>query len=291
MKPESSRSPALPISCPPAITVAARSLVAPNRVPALVVLALAAALTACAPKAPALPTGTGTPFAGYAAAYEEATASCREIKTLTASMAMSGKAGTMKMRGRIDGGFAAPGRLRLEGIPPFGKPVFVLVADGPRATLVLTRDDRVLRDAPADRIVEALAGVPLGADALRALVSGCGLAQDAPSGGREFPNGWIAASSGDATTYLRRADGRWQMAAATRGSITATYADYANGRPATIRVRADSAGRTTADLTLRLSDVETNTTLDPKTFEADLPQHPIPITLEELRRAGPLGGS
>jgi outer membrane lipoprotein-sorting protein len=254
-------------------------------------LGLVTITSACAPKAPALPTGNGTPFAGYAAAYDEATASCRGIQTITASMAMSGRAGTMKMRGRIDGGFAAPGRLRLEGIPPFGKPVFVLVADGPRATLVLTRDDRVLRDAPADRIVEALAGVPLGADALRALVSGCGLAQDAPSEGREYPNGWVAVSSGGATTYLRRADGRWQISAATRDAITATYADYANGRPSTVRVRAESAGRTTADLTLRLSDVEINTTLDPRTFEAELPDHPIPITLDELRRAGPLGGS
>jgi hypothetical protein len=56
-------------------------------------------------------------------------------------------------------------------------------------------------------------------------------------------------------------------------------------------VRAVSGDRTTADLTLRLSDVETNVTLDPRTFEVDLPAHPIPMTLDELRRAGPLGGS
>ena len=206
-------------------------------------------------------------------------------------MALSGKAGTTKLRGRIDGGFAAPARLRLEGIAPFGRPVFILVADGPRATLVLPRDDRVLSDAPPDRIVEALAGVAIDPDTLRTVVAGCGLAIAAPSEGRGYPNGWVAVSSGEATTYLRRADGRWQMAASTRGPVTATYADYASGRPSTIRIVAASGGRTTADLTLRLSDVETNTTLDPKTFEADLPQHPIPITLDELRRAGPLGGS
>jgi outer membrane lipoprotein-sorting protein len=246
---------------------------------------------ACAPKPPALPSGPGTPFQDYAAAYTEATASCRDVKTITASMAMSGKAGATKLRGRIDAGFAASGRLRLEGIPPFGRPVFVLVADGPRATLVLTRDDRVLRDAPADRIVEALAGVPLGADALRTLVSGCGLASSAPTDGHLFPNGWVAAGAGETKTWLRRAGDAWQIAAATRGSITATYADYAGGRPSTIRLRVDAGGRPTADLTLRLSDVETNTTLDPRTFEVDLPQHPIPITLDELRRAGPLGGS
>jgi len=169
--------------------------------------------------------------------------------------------------------------------------VFELVADGARATLVLRRDERVLRDAPADRIVEALAGVAIGPDALRTIVAGCGLAPGPPTDGRTYANGWAAVSSGDATTYLRRAGAGWQIAAATRGAITATYADYANGRPSTIRLRAESGGRATADLTLRLSDVDINTTLDPKTFDVDIPQHAVPITLDELRKAGPLGGS
>ena len=255
---------------------------------------LVAALTlgACAPKAPLLPSGTGTPFPEFASAYQEAASACSGVKTITVSMGMSGKAGSTKLRGRIDAGFAAPGRARLEGIPPFGKPVFVLVADGNTATLVLTRDERVLHDAPADQIVEALAGVPLGADALRTAIAGCGFGAR-PSDGRAFSNGWVAVSASDATTYLRQRDGRWEIAGATRGLVTLLYADYANGRPATIRVRAMNEGRTTADLTLRLSDVDINTTLDPRTFDItpDLPEHPVPLTLEELRRAGPLGGS
>jgi hypothetical protein len=213
------------------------------------------------------------------------------VKTLTASMALSGKAGTTKLRGRIDGGFAAPGRLRLEGIPPFGRPVFVLVADGARATLVLPRDERVLPDAPAEQIVEALAGVPLGADALRTIVSGCGFAQTAPADGRTHTNGWASGSSGETTTFLRRAGDGWQIAAARRGSMTAVYSDYANGRPSTIRLRTEAASRAGADLTLRLSDVDINTTLDPRTFQTDVPPHAVPITLDELRKAGPLGGS
>ena len=274
-------------------TGAARTHATPNRIrtPLLFTLVATVAVSACAPKAPALPSGRGSPFPEYAAAFQEATASCKEVKTITASMALSGRAGKTKLRGRIDAGFAAPARLRLEGIPPFGRPVFVLVADGPRATLVLTRDDRVLRDAPAEQIVEALAGVPLGADDLRQLVSGCGLASAAPAEGRAYPNGWTAVTSGDATTFLRRSGTAWRIAGATRGALTVTYADVVNGRPSTVRVRAGSGGSSATDLTLRLSDVETNTTLDPKTFDADLPAHPIPITLEELRRAGPLGGS
>jgi len=244
---------------------------------------------ACAPKPPALPTGTGVPFPEFATAYQQATHSCGAVKTMTVSMAMSGKAGGTKLRGRIDAGFAAPGRARLEGIPPFGKPVFVLVADAAKATLVLTRDDRVLRDAPADQIVEALAGVALGADDLRTVVSGCGIG-DVPSDGRTFANGWVAGASPSGMTYLRRGGAGWEVAAATRGAVTVTYDDYAAGRPATIHIRAGSQGRTTSDITLRLSDVEINAPLDPRTFQATLPDHPIPMTLDELRRAGPLGG-
>lgn len=249
------------------------------------------ASTGCAPKTLVLPAGAGTPFPAFRAAYDEATASCRGVKTISASMGMSGRAGTTKLRGRIDAGFAAPDSARLEGLHPvFGKPVFVLVAEGGRGTLVLTREDRVLRDAPPDRIVEALAGVPLGADALRTAISGCGFG-GAPGEGREYSNGWIAASTGDGDMFLRRGSAGWEVAAATRGPVTIAYADYASGRPATIRIRAQSADRTNADLTLRLSDVDVNTTLDPKVFQLDLPDRPVPLTLDELRRAGPLGGS
>ena len=206
------------------------------------------------------------------------------------SMALSGKAGTTKVRGRVDAGFEAPARARLEGIAPFGKPVFILVADDRRGTLVLPREDRVLRDAPPDQIVEALAGVRLGPDALRTAVSGCGLAVGIPADGRTFSNGWTAVTLPGATTFLRRNADRWEVAAATSGAVTVTYADYTSGRPSTIRLRAASGGTASADLTLRLSDVEINTTLDPKTFEADLPARPVPLTLDELRRAGPLGG-
>jgi outer membrane lipoprotein-sorting protein len=256
-------------------------------------LLVAAALTAggCAPKALVIPAGAGTPFPEFASAYQQATNRCHAVNTISASMGMSGRAGATKLRGRIDAGFAAPDRARLEGLHPvFGKPVFVLVAEGGRGTLVLTREDRVLRDAPPDQIVEALAGVALGPDALRTAISGCGFGVS-PGEGREYSNGWIAASTGDGDIYLRRGAGGWEVAAATRGPVTIAYADYASGRPATIRIRAQSGDRTSADLTLRLSDVDINTTLDPKVFQVQLPDRPVPLTLDELRRAGPLGGS
>jgi outer membrane lipoprotein-sorting protein len=247
-------------------------------------------VAACAtPPAPVFPTTGGTPFADFASAYEQATTACASITTFTASMALSGKAADRKLRGRIDAGFAAPAKVRLEGVAPFGRPVFVLTAADGRGTLVLQRDERVLADAPPDQIVEALAGVSLGPDALRRVVSGCGLSLREPVNGLLHANDLASVALADGTAFLRHGAGAWQMAGATQGPLTVAYSDYASGRPSTIRLRAASGDRVSTDLTLRLSQVEINTPLDAKVFEADIPPRAMPLTLEELRRAGPLG--
>jgi outer membrane lipoprotein-sorting protein len=254
-------------------------------------LCAACLASACTPSAPpSFPTGAGEPFPDAVVAYEQAIASCRDVKTLTASMALSGKAGRTSVRGRIDAGFEAPARMRLEGRAAFGRAVFVLTADGDRATLVLPRDERVLANAPPDQIVETLAGVPLGSDALRTVVSGCGLSiANAPVDGRLYADGWAAVSLGNATTYLRRTGIAWQVTGAMRDSLTVFYSGIVNSRPSTIRLRATASGRVAADLTLQVSQVEINKPLDPRAFKAEIPEHAAPLTLEELRRAGPLG--
>jgi hypothetical protein len=256
----------------------------------------------CAPKTIRLPSGPGAPFPDFASAHDEATSSCRGVRTFAASMGMSGKAGDTKLRGRIDAGFEAPARARLEGIAPFGRPVFILVADAGAGTLVLTRDDRVLRDAPG-QIVEALVGVALDPDDMRTVVSGCGFADGPPASGVLVTQGdteWLVlqhpaedtGATAPATTYLIRRAGGWKLAAAARGPLTIGYTDDETGRPRIVDIRAESDGRVTANIRLRLSDVDINTTLDARTFDItpDLPAHPVPMTLEELRRAGPLGG-
>jgi len=180
--------------------------------------------------------------------------------------------------------------MRLEGIAPFGRPIFVLTAAGENGTLVLSRDNRVLRDAPAGSIVEALAGVPVGAAAMRTIVTGCGLTQDeAPTAGRSYANGWAAIEFPTHVAYLQRIAGAWQLAAATRGTLSIFYADFDQHRPATIRLRVEDAGRVTADITLRVSQADVNTPLGAQAFDADVPADAEPLTLDELRRAGPLG--
>lgn len=240
-----------------------------------------------------LPSGAGAPFPGFASAYAESTAECRTVQTMSASLSLSGRAGATKLSARIDAGFAEPGRLRLEGFPRVsfgGKPFFVLVARGGDATLVLTRDARVLGGAAPAAIIEALTGVALDPDQLRALVSGCALGAAQPQNGSSFENGWASVDAGETTVFLRQIEGRWRIAAARKGPLRIDYADFSSGRPSTLHLHtASGAGVAPADLKLRISQVDINTPLENAVFSTDIPRDATPITIEELRRAGPLG--
>lgn len=245
------------------------------------------------PKRVALPAGAGVPFPGFAAAYEQATAECRAVTSMTATLGLSGRSGSTKLRGRIDAGLSTPARVRLEGYPPVilgSKPFFVLVARGADATLVLPRDGRVLYGARPEEIVDALAGVPLNPADLRAVLSGCGLTGTTPVAARTYENGWAAIEQGDTTLYVRQQSGRWRVAAATRGSMIVQYRDTPAGPPQSVNIRTAPTSGAATDLTLKLNDVEWNTPLDDKVFDVTVPPGAAPLTLEELRRSGPLGG-
>jgi hypothetical protein len=259
---------------------------------AAAVLLLVAAAACARGGALKLPTGAGVPFPGFDSAWEQATAECRTVTSITAVLGLSGKAGRTKLRGRIEAGLAERSRIRLDGFPPVmfgGKPFFTLVGEGNEATLVLPRDERVLRGATPVDIVEALAGVPLAPDDLRRVLAGCGVHRGEPSNARSFENGWAAADAGEGIVYLRQTEGRWRIVAGTRGELTLEYSEFAEGRPGRVRIRTAADGGEPSDLNLRLSQVEVNVPIDAAAFEVEVPPAYAPLTLDELRRAGPLG--
>jgi len=243
-----------------------------------------AMVSACAPARPVLPSGTGAPLPGFEAVYAEAVQECRSARTVLAELGLSGRAGDTKLRGRINAGLAAPSDIRLEAVA-FGNAVFILAARGGQATLLLPRENRVVRNEPPEAIVEALTGVALTPAELLAAVAGCGLGAGTPSNGRTFNDEWAAVDVGEGVTYLRRVEGRWRVGGAVRGPLTVLYADFASGLPATVHIRTGAV----ADVTLRISQLEINTGVDARAFEVVVPPDAIPLTVEELRRAGPLG--
>lgn len=267
------------------------------------VAALALCLaSACAARRLTLPTGPGTPFPDFSTAYEEATSGCRNVRSMVASLSLSGRTGENPLKGRIDLGLAEPARIRLELFPPmaFGRAAFVLAAKDDEATLLLPRDNRVLRGASPEQIVGALAGLPLGGAELRAVLSGCGLEAGTPADGRRHENGWASAEAGGTTIYLREIDGRWVVAGASRGPVTVQYGSYdaASRRPDAVNFRTIASDVSPAtDLTVKLSDVRLNEPLGDAVFELDVPPDAVPLTLEELKRAiardqtGPVAGN
>jgi hypothetical protein len=215
---------------------------------------------------------------------------------MAAVLSISGHVGRSRFRAKIDAGFEAPAKLRLD-LPAPGKSIFQFVATGNDATLVFPRDERVLRHTPPAATLEALAGVPLGPEELRSIVAGCGFGSAQPTAGKSFGESWAAVDVAGATNWLQQTEGRWRLAAASRGPVEVRYSDFASGRPATIRLRTSGekkvdrevASDVETDLTIRLSQVDVNQTIAPEAFEVEIPAGATPMTLDELRQAGPLG--
>ena len=255
----------------------------------LVAAGLCVLACSCAPRLASLPSGPGTPLADAPAAFAQATARCRDVKTLAAILAISGRAAGQRFRASVDGGFQAPANVRLE-LPAPGRSIFIFVASGERATLLLGREGRVMRDAPADATLEALAGISLQPLELRTIVSGCGFGSGEPADARAFDGGWASMQVSSATTWLQQVNGTWMLVAATRGPVEVRYSDFVQGLPSVVRLRssAGQAGKAT-DLTVRLSQVDVNQQLGPDVFQIDVPSDAKPLSLDELRQAGPLG--
>jgi len=253
-----------------------------------------------------LPAGPGAPAPDAADALAQATSLCRGIRTLTAELAATGKAAGSRFRGRLSVGVAAPASARIEAVAPFGPPVFIFVATNDDATLLLPRDDRILEHGRPDEVLNAVAGVPLNAADLHLTLTGCAPPFPQPVGRERGSNWRVLTDSGTENRepgseadelYLHRdgASQPWRLVAvmhrrSTQSAWRAEYRDHQNGVPRLIRVASVDADRRAAaafDLTLRLTQVETNVPLDAGVFRVEIPRSATPITLDELRDARP----
>jgi outer membrane lipoprotein-sorting protein len=252
---------------------------------------LAGGVTACAPHTVALPTGEGNPFPDDVQAWQQATSQCRDVRSLSAELTISGRAGHQRLRGHVLAGLAAPDRIRLEAAAPFGAPVFILVADGTTTTLLLPRDNRVLRGESPAAILDALVGLDLGPSDLLAILSGC-VAPEAPAtGGRVFPSGWARLDlAGGAMAYLQRdRQMSWHIRAGVRQGLGFDYVPGGDAVPASVHLRTNGTSSQGTDVRIGLSQVAVNPPLGPEVFIVRVPADAVSISLAELRQAGPLG--
>jgi len=246
-------------------------------------------ISACAARALSLPSDPGAPLPDFAEIHRQASAACTGVRTLTAELGLSGRAGGRALRGRAIVGFERPASIRLEGVAPFGPPAFVLAGSGANATLLLPRDNRVLRGARAEDILGALTGVALSPADLLAVLTGCVAAMPVASAGRLHQNGWASVDlEGGATLFLEREAAGWQPRAARRPGWQIEFPEWQGSFPATVRLRSTDP-TLDVDLTASVSQLEANVAVDPAAFTVAVTDE-LPMTLDELRDAGPLRG-
>ena len=252
----------------------------------------AAVAAGCASTRLVLPDGPGTPYPGFERLFGAVVSECRGVRSVETLIRLSGRGGGAALRGRVRAGLAEPASMRLEGLAPFGAPVFYLVASPREATGWLTREARVVTGVPAPELFASLTGIPFGPDDLRAVLTGCLVPDPRPIAGRRLGD-WIAVDlAGGAVAWLREIEGEHHLVAGTRDGLMVEYGEFRRRLPRLVRVSSAPAGggggEPLTDLTARLSQVSLNVTLGAEAFSLTVPPDVAPATLEELRGAGPL---
>ena len=255
----------------------------------VVVAALCAA--SCGAPLMKLPVGPGEPAPDADALLTQATAACRRVSSMSAELAVRGSVGGNRTRGRLLVGVAGTDGMYIEAPAPFGAPIFVLGATGGNATLLLPRDKRVVDRGTASEMLEAIAGVPLGATDLRSTLTGCVPPQSAEGGeARRVGDSWRVIS-GSSVLYLKRerATDPWRLVSVVRSGADGwrtDFAAFADDVPRSVRLVSNTPRR--FDLRLELSQVDLNPSLDPATFRVVVPPGTESMSIEDLRAGGPL---
>ncbi|HEY8535845.1 MAG TPA: hypothetical protein VIL25_05330 [Vicinamibacterales bacterium] len=215
---------------------------------------------------------------------------CAGVRTVTGEVGLSGRVGRERLRGRLLVGLAEPASVRIEAVAPFGAPYFLLAGRDGVAALLFPRENHVLPDAPVSAILEALAGLDVRAADLRAWLAGCPGSEPQPATARAYGDSWAAVDLADAgTAWLRRLDRGWRLVAVTGTALRVEFDGHAGVQPLEIRIgRASPEASPPLDVRLALRQVEINADVPAEAFSIDIPADAIAITLDELRRSGPL---
>jgi hypothetical protein len=247
-------------------------------------------LAGCGARVPIRPTGTAVPDPSATDAFTLATRACTGLKTVTAELRLSGRAGGERLRGTLHAGLAAPASLRFEAVAPFGQPVFILAGRDNRATLLLPRDRRVLEDASVSDLLERLIGVGLNAGDLRYILTGCLAETPAPTDGRAWGRDWRAVTlAGGIVAYVRDVAGAPVVVAADYKTWRVDYQAHQGGWPRQVRIRR--AADDGVDLIAAVDQLQINVPLEDRAFVVETPAGTSPMTLDDLRSVAPLKGT
>jgi hypothetical protein len=118
------------------------------------------------------------------------------------------------------------------------------------------------------------------------MLAGCVRGASDSTGARAYGPDWLAVDlAAGGTIYLRRAGNAWRIVAGRYGGLEIDYAAFQGDHPSQVVLRGADLS-----LALALSQVEVNGDLPRDQLVAlKIPDGVAPLSLEQLRRAGPLG--
>lgn len=255
-----------------------------------VVLVVAAITAACATKFYVPPTGPGAPFAEAGTVWRELTTSCRNARSFVAEVRVDGWTGSSQQgfSATLHSAMTRDNDLYLE-VPAPGRSAVQMAARADQAVFLLPRDERVLR-ASTREIIEALTG-GLRWDAVDLLnvLSGCVTTPAAEFTGVSHGTSASIELGGDARAWVAQRDGKWQLVAAARDGLLIEYQERLGSYPSRVRVSSTASNVTPLMLRFAVSQHNVNTPLPATTFNLDVPQNFVPMTLADLRATRPLG--
>jgi hypothetical protein len=255
------------------------------------VLVAASVLTAsCASRAAFVPpVGPGAPAPDAAAIWRPLVEACAGVTSYRSEFALTGQVGDRRIRGlasaRLYTAIGADGQIGLEASVS-GQLLFRLGGAADRALLLVREENRIVTARP-DEILDALIGVPIGPERLLAVVSGCGSARADVERAAQHGEVMEIVTS-DATVYVAPRGAAWQVRAVRFGGVTVEYFTFRDGLPHELRIAAAGSRAQAVTLDLRVQAVQTNAALDPALFRVAVPEGATSISLDELRRVGPL---
>jgi hypothetical protein len=235
-----------------------------------------------------LPPEATEPAPDAVAAWEQATTLCRSAASYSAEIHLSGRVGETGRKGTLRGALSAANEIYLALSEPIGPPGFVLSGRGDRATLVVPRDKRVLV-APAADIIEALTGMRLEPRELMAVLTGCVVpGGSAGSGGRAGDE--RAVTVGASRVWMQRVHAGWRVTAGARPGLSMVYRTYGPSAPTEIGIASSGDAAVPFEFQVRVEQVVFDSPqVSAATFTPHPPAGATPLSLEELRRIGPLG--
>ena len=247
----------------------------------------------CAARRFERPTGPAAPAPEAAAAWQAATATCRDVRTARVTspgLRLVFRAGTRRFPAvTLGAAFDDRGRAMALDARVGTAAFFTLAGSADQATLVL-RDGRYVT-APAADIVEALIDVRLEPARLLAILTGC-LTPTPEFRQAVRRDRWLEVTAADAVAYLdQTSDGAWRLRAGTFDGLDVHYWELGPSWPRSLEIRSRAdAGKPAMSIAIsRLEIIEPNAPLEASLFQLVLPPGATSISLAELRAVGPAG--